>query len=271
MNSLKLLTLSGILSATAHGALVVSYANDSEDFNTKVTNTTVFDFNSSTRSGYQTNVSWDTVGLNPGDPLTHVATYDQVWYKNRDQYGGAGNVSGSDQKYSTIGTKYVVTTTLTLAQSSAYFGFWWSAGDGLNVMEFKKTLPGGGETLVARFTTDSLLNALAGSPEYKGNPVTSFLNQNNTQSYAFVNFFGETGTTWDKIVFSNNGTSGFESDNHTLRVGAWGTVPAEVGQPYPGKVFASVTGNTVTVIPEPSAAILPLLGGLLFLGRRRRN
>lgn len=251
MNPLISLSITCLLTAAAQGALVVSYAEDSNAFNSTLSNTTVFDFNSRP-TGNQTLISFPTVG-----------TYDRLWIKDADQYGGAGNPSGT--RYSAQGVNYVNTTTLTLLSDHSYFGFWWSAGDDKNVLSFYS-----GSTLVAKFTTDTLLNAIAGSPEYKGNPVTDRLNQNPAQSYAFINFFGESGTTWNKIVFSNAGTSGFESDNHTDRILPWGSYPEEVNKPYPGKLVALVSGNTVTVIPEPSSALLPLLGGGLLLLRRRR-
>jgi hypothetical protein len=273
MKPLTLLFLSGLLTATTHGALIVSYAENSEDFLTKLSGTSVYNFNSlsvntpaPSLTNY-TNLAWQT------SPGTTVGTYDQVFVKGPDQYGGApeinpstGLVNNSGTNYSTIGSKYVTSTTLTFTSQYAYFGFWWSAGDDKNVMEFYN-----GATLVARFTTASLLNALASSPDYKGSPVKNVLNQNPTQSYAFVNFFGASGTTWNKIVFSNIGTSGFESDNHTIRTQPWGSpdFPLEVGKPYPGKPFASVDGATVTPIPEASSALLPLLGGMLLLRRRR--
>ncbi|MBK1815814.1 hypothetical protein JIN84_09310 [Luteolibacter yonseiensis] len=254
MKLLILLTLSGFLSAASHGALVVSYAEDSNDFNSKLSNTTVFDFNG-LAAGKRSNVAWTSGG-------NTIGTYDQLWIKGADQYGGAGNPNGSN--YSAIGARWVPTTTLTFNEPHAYFGFWWSAGDANNVLSFYN-----GSTLTAQFTTSTLLNALAGSPEYKGSPVTKYLNQNAAESYAFINFFGAGGTTWNKIVFSNLGTSGFENDNHTDRVLPWGSYPQEVGKPYPGKVIASVNGTNVTMIPEPGAALLSVLGALTCLRRRR--
>lgn len=275
MKLLTLLSISGFLSATTHGALIVSYAESSEDFKTTLNGTSVFNFNSlttnttataTTQLTYYTNLAWQTT---PGNASTQVGVYDQVFVKGPDQYGGAPEgtpPANSGTNYSTIGSKYVTTTTLKLDSQYAYFGFWWSAGDDKNVMEFYKN-----DKLVARFTTDSLLNALASSPDYKGSPVKNVLNQNASQSYAFVNFFGANGTTWDEITFSNLGTSGFESDNHTVRTQPWGSTdfPEEVNKPYPGKAFATVDGNTVSPIPEPSSALLPLLGGFFFLRRRR--
>lgn len=257
MKLLTVISISGLLSLAARGALIVSYAENSDDFTTKLSNTTVFDFNSIALGKKTTATTWTDASSNT------VGSYNNLYIKAADKYGGAGNPAGSN--YAVVGSNFVSTSTLTLTTPSAYFGFWWSAGDATNVMSFYN-----GVTLVAQFSTDTLLTAIAGSPEYKGSPVTNYLNQDNTESFAFVNFFGESGTTWDKIVFSNSvNASGFESDNHTSRVGAWGTQPEEVGQPYPGKVFASVSGNTVTVIPEPSAALLSVVGALACFRRRR--
>ncbi|MBK1813990.1 hypothetical protein JIN84_00010 [Luteolibacter yonseiensis] len=246
------------MSITAHGALIVSYAEDSNDFNSRLTNTTVFDFDSLS-GGNRTNVSWNTVG-----------TYNNLYIKSADKFGGAGNPGGS--KYSVQGASLgaATTTTLTLVGQHAYFGFWWSAGDANNVLSFYNN-NGVTDTLVAQFSTSTLLAAIAGSPEYKGSPVTNYLNQNSAEAYAFVNLFGSSGNTWNKIVFSNLGTSGFETDNHTDRVLPWGSYPEEVNKPYPGKVIASVSGTTVTVIPEPSSALLPLLGAAVLIPLRRRR
>jgi hypothetical protein len=84
-----------------------------------------------------------------------------------------------------------------------------------NVLDFFR-----GSTLVAEFSTTNLLSKLPAS--YKGNPTSGFKGQDSGDPFGFTNFFGQPGTTGDHIVFNNNAGSGFESDNHTLRVvGEW--------------------------------------------------
>ncbi|MGL5016499.1 MAG: Npun_F0296 family exosortase-dependent surface protein, partial [Luteolibacter sp.] len=85
--------------------------------------------------------------------------------------------------------------------------------------------------------------------EYDGNPLNRTVNRN--EPYAFINFFGDATTTWDRIVFSNDGSSGFESDNYTTRVAAWD--PAVDGA-ISGVVVAEVTGTTTTRVTKEDLA-----------------
>ena len=77
------------------------------------------------------------------------------------------------------------------------------------------------------------------------------------------------GTTWDQVVFSNQGTSGFESDNWTDRANAWGTQPGETG-PVPGVQVVSLTDSKLSPIPEPSSTLCVLSALSLLATRRRR-
>ncbi len=233
-----------------HAAVIVSYAEVPGEYNSTLQNTTVFDFNS-LDTGYQSNVAWSGVG-----------SYDQLTVMPVDVYGGAGNPNGSN--YSVQGAGGVSESTLNLTSGTGYFGLWWSAGDNQNVLEFYS-----GSFLVARFTTQTLLDALTDQPGYHGNPMTgTFSGGNYAEPYAFVNFFGEGDTTWDRIVFTNTSGSGFESDNHTVRDLTWGGYEGEDG-PMPGHLVARVDGNTVTLVPEPASTGLAGLGFALLLRRRR--
>ena len=236
----------------APAAIVVSYAEVPGQYNSTLQGTTVFDFNNLT-TGNLNGVAW-----------TGVGTYDQLTVKPVDVYGGAGNPEGSN--YSVQGAGGVNASTLNLVSNTAYFGLWWSAGDNQNVLEFYS-----GSTLVARFTTQTLLDALTEEPAYHGNPMTgTFAGGNYGEPYAFVNFFGEGSTNWDRIVFTNTSGSGFENDNHTVRDLTWGGYEGETG-PMPGNLVARVEGNTITLVPEPASAGLGALGvGLALLRRRRR-
>jgi hypothetical protein len=123
---------------------------------------------------------------------------------------------------------------------------WWSAGDAANVLEFYS-----GSSQVASFTVGSVLSVL--SSAYNSNPNGG---GNSGEKYAYLNFTGQGGTTFDKIVFKNPTNSGFESDNHSV---------------YDKEI--SVPG---TVVPEPSTYVmgmlllLPLAGGLRKLRQSRK-
>lgn len=125
---------------------------------------------------------------------------------------------------------------------------YWSAGDATDLLQFFN-----GAALVGTFNVGSIIPSLTDS--YWGNPNTQ---ENPSEPYAYVNFTGTGGTTFDKIVFTDTATtgSGFESDNHSV-----------YNQPI------NPPGN---VVPEPSTVIagvlllLPFgLQGMRFLRNRR--
>lgn len=251
----RAIPLAGILLASSASAqLLVSYAENPNSVNSTLQNTTVYDFN---------NLS---PGQTDGAQWSGVGTFDHLYILAADEYGGAAdathpNGSNYSVQSNTVGGGAVNSTTLTLDSPHAYFGFWWSAGDATNVLSFYN-----GGNLVAQYSTETLLDVLAAQPAYKGNPIDR--SQNSEQSYAFVNFLGLDGTTWDKIVFSNLNSSGFESDNYTDRAAPW-TEPTD--GPLPGVPVAIVNGTTVTQIPEASTSLLVASAGLLAAFRRRRS
>lgn len=235
----------------AQNSLLITYAEEAGSVNSTLSHTHVFDFND-LATGNLKKVAWDKVGA-----------YDQLTIKSADVYGGAGK-GGSN--YAVQGAGGFQSTTLSFYQESAYFGMWWSAGDSQNVLSFYN-----GETLIARFSTETLLAKIATSKEYYGNPNEgSFKGKNTKEPYAFVNFFGEGDTSWDRIVFTNTAGSGFESDNHTSRALSWGSYKEEQNTPIPGVIVGRASGDTVTVIPEPSSLLLIAgFSGLLTLRRKR--
>ncbi len=252
-----------VASSSANAALVVTYAENSNAYNSSLTNTKVLTFDNLPARSKVTNYTWTSGSAT-------VATINQFYVQASDQYGGAG-ASGSNypvQSQSVGGSGATPTTTISFTASQGYYGLWWSAGDSANVLTFYS-----GNTLVAQFTTSSLLTKLASSPDYYGNPRT---NQNMIEAYAFINFFGVAGTTWDSVVMTNQGSSGFESDNWTTRVGAYGTEPGELPNNLPGVTVAQVTGTTVTLVPTPTVVPEPtstlyLFSTLGLLAFRRRS
>lgn len=167
-----------------------------------------------------------------GSPIT--ATYTNVNIRNADQYGGAGNsgqyaVAGLGQNSS-----YSIEFTKTGENGINYFGYWLSALDGGNKVEFWS-----GGSLLGTFDPADVIAFVggAGSPYY-GNPVTT---QNSNEPYVFVNFYNTTGT-FDKIVFTQPNTAGYESDNHTV---GW---------------YIQQGGTPVPAVPEPSTWAMMILG-----------
>lgn len=198
--------------------MIITTAEGSGAFNTTLGNTSVENFNS-LPTGANRNVSWSGVG-----------TIDAVGVLNPNVYGGAPDANGAGAtRYAVQSTSGslggIGKTTLTLNTPSSYFGLYWSAGDPYNVLDFYN-----GNNLVAHFTTANLMNKLPSS--YNGNPDSLYLGQDRNEKFGFINFMGSAGTSWNSVVFSNLGSSGFESDNWTSRVNGWNpTVDTLPGTP----------------------------------------
>jgi hypothetical protein len=213
----------------AQGSVIVTYAESPGQENSTLTGTQVETFNNLSL-GLNNNVNWAGVG-----------SFNQLYIENANQYGGATDAThpnGSEYAVEGVGTS-VSTSVLTLDQSSGYFGMWWSAGDPSNVLDFYNN-----NTLVAQFTTASLLGAL--SSAYDGNPRNRSLDSN--EPFAFINFYASAGASWNKIVLTNDSSSGFEADNFTVRQSTYN--PATDGPVLPGVPVARVTGTQTTVLPS---------------------
>ncbi|MDB6069531.1 MAG: hypothetical protein JWL81_702 [Verrucomicrobiales bacterium] len=222
----KLIPLLALAAAIipAKASVIVTYAENPEANLSSLSGTQVFNFDS-LKTGVNKNVAWGGVG-----------SFDQLYVKGADSYGGAADATNPNgTKYSLQGAgTAVLNSTLLLDTPSSYFGMWWSAGDSKNVLDFYR-----GDTLVSTFNTASLMEPLPGS--YDGNPRNRAIN--GGEPYAFINFFGDENTAWDRVVLRNNGSSGFESDNYTTRAAAWN--PATDGA-LPGVAVSVVTGTTTT-------------------------
>jgi hypothetical protein len=223
------LTLAALTQVSQAG-VIITYAEDPNANLSTLAGTEVFNFNS-TRTGISSNVSWKGVG-----------TFDQLYVKYADAYGGAAdalNPKGSLYSLQGAGSG-VQASTLKLNTDSSYFGMWWSAGDARNVLEFYN-----GDTLLGRFTTSNLMAPLPAS--YDGNPINRSINRG--EPYGFINFFADETTAWDRIVLTNDGSSGFESDNYTSRIKAWNPL---VDGALPGVPVAIVEGGKTTSVTTAS-------------------
>ncbi|MBY0460513.1 MAG: hypothetical protein K2V38_24625 [Gemmataceae bacterium] len=170
-----------------------------------------------------------------------------------DRFGGAGGTG----RYFAVGFQGAPTPQASLALAlgvpQSYFGFWWSAADPQNLIEFYS-----GGSLVAFFNPTTALGDLT-APAYFGNPNAPFLGQNPTERYAYMNFIGTNGSTFDRVVFRNSTQSGFEADNFSIRAAPVGTLPGTI-----------ITGGVTVVspVPAPPAALL-LASGCTCVGLAR--
>lgn len=252
--SLMILVLGGPI-ARAASSMVVTY-EAAGVMSSPVGSSYTYNFNSLT-TGTKTNVSWTGWG--------GTGTFSSMEIKSADQFGGANNSNYTFANDS-------IPTTLTLSTGVSYFGMWWSAGDGGNVLDFYN-----GPTKIFTFTS-SVMSGL--SSAYYGNPNAGRGGQNSGEKYAFINFFIQSGLQIDKIVARG---SNFESDNWTLRDPAYGLLPADAGT-LPGTpaaqynvddngtqtVITDTTKIDMSSVPEPSVSSLLLLGAALALRRRRK-
>lgn len=147
-------------------------------------------------------------------------------------FGGAGGIG----EYFAIGVGVSPLATLTLNGPQTYFGFWWSAADQYNGVQLLS-----GNQVIASFNPTTALGALT-DPLYYGNPNSG---ADAGEKFAYVNFFGTGGTTFDQILFSNPGNaSDFEADNFSV----YASQLAPTGSP--------IDGGVTNVTPEPSTLAL---------------
>ena len=105
--------------------------------------------------------------------------------------------------------------------------------------------------MVATFNSAIALGGLTSA--YLGNPNSNPYGQDGGENFAYLNFYGTEGTTFDQIVFQNPGdATDFEADNFS--------VLATSVTPPPNSLI--LDGAVTPAIPEPATIIIwSLLGG----------
>jgi len=137
---------------------------------------------------------------------------------------------------------------LALDSDASYFGFWWSAGNSSNEVDFFS-----GTDLLFSFTSSDVSNfiaSLGNAGDYGGNPNQAFLDENDTELYVFINFFSD--MPFNRVEFRG---LNFESDNHTIATS-----------------FETVSGTDINPIPLPAAGWLMVgaIAALAVSARQRR-
>lgn len=183
-----------------------------------------------------------------GSPISGI--YTNLNVHQADQYGGAGGNTNYGVAGLGVNGSYSIDFSTESGDKLTYFGYWLSALDANNVLEFYNN-----GSLLGTFTPTDVISLVGNSGAYYGNPNAPFGGQNSAEPYVFVNFFNE-GTGFDQIVFkqANGSTAGYELDNHT--VGWWKN---QGGTPVPG-------------VPEPTTWAMLILGfGMIGYASRRRT
>jgi hypothetical protein len=242
------ITLLSVMGGAAWGGITVTAENPGVQ-TTTVPSVTTYTFDSLS-TGLHTNVTANFGSI--------TGTYNQLYILAANGAGGANSTNYPECAFAS--PINLPTYTLTLSSPVNYIGFWWSAGDPSNRLDFYL-----GGIRIGSFSTAVAMGALPAT--YDGNPNNG---QFPGQPFAYLNFFGTGGTTFDKVVFSvvNDPVAGFETDNHSIAVNA---------VPNGGLLIATVNTTTPVGVPVLSvwaaialAVLLSATGALLLLKRPRQ-
>ncbi|AUB40923.1 PEP-CTERM protein-sorting domain [Nostoc flagelliforme CCNUN1] len=184
-----------------------------------------------------------TVNFNDGQaPTTGFAKYSFETGQNSsvrlDQWapaGANGEVNNNGQYLAVFSGDQV---TINLQSSLNYFGINWGAISSGNVFSFYN-----GNTLIKSFTTTDV------------NPVAPVkASQHGGEGNGYLHFYSDSSSDiFNKIVITQTGGGGFESDNHSFHLGT-----------------DRFTGFDPKAVPEPSITLGMLAVGGMFL-RKRKN
>jgi hypothetical protein len=176
--------------------------------------------------------------------------YTNLRVDGANQYGSAGG-AGNHAVAPAGGAGYELTLSTARTEGVNYFGYWLSALDAGNVLEFYKA-----GNLLYTFNPTNVITSIGGcNPQpqpYCGNPNDASPRRVLHEQFAFVNIYFED-DTFDKIKFYESAGAGgnYESDNHTVGY------------------FIEKGGNTV---PEPATWAMLITGfGMTGLAARRRR
>lgn len=196
MNAIKLTSI--VLAGTA---TVVAGATSASAFSFSVGGTAV------AGEGYKSSVAGaQTVDFNSGSPSNNMVTYsgivDNVVQGSKvSQYA---TPSGNASNYLTISNQGAKATgatgsvTLNFAKALDYFGLYWGSVDTYNFVDF--------------YSGGSLLKTFGGADI----STTAKGSWTGASDNLYVNFFADSGQSFDKIVLRATGIA-FESDNHAYR------------------------------------------------------
>ena len=232
----------GTVTANAQ-AILVTIAEAPGQQSSTLAGVAVFDFDS-LPAGSHSNVVWEDVGV-IDELLVAEGYFGFGAYDPSDGLNSRFNWNGWGGWYN---DPVVSSTTITLDQPSAYFGLYWSAGDGDDIIRFYS-----GDTLVAEFSTQTVVDSASLTAEYYGDPNhpnqwNPYLNYNHTEPYAYINFYADDNTTWDRVVLTQTHDlgSGFETDNLSTRVAPLDPNVDDVS--VIGTIIAEVTDSGTSVV-----------------------
>ena len=178
---------------------------------------------------------------------TTIGSYNNIFARTADNFGGSIDPTsgGARSNYVTVNPNTslggLTTSTLTLTQNQRYFGLWWSAGDTNNKLEFLDA----NNNVVGTFLSSDITAAILRLPtstqaSYRGNP-TQTSKTNTSEYYAYLNFFATGNTTFNKVVFTNIRSTGFETDNHAVATSYNNIRGQNVAVPEPLTILGAAT------------------------------